>query len=102
MLWFSKSLQEIYNHVGFKEDWVICPIDDCTEKFWNIEGQTVKYADTKEEFKTESGQYFEDELYTQRFYDKWIYEGKDITMIFCNPGIDGMKWFRLFSNEKRV
>ena len=26
---YENALQAIYDHVGFKEDWVIAPIDDC-------------------------------------------------------------------------
>ena len=31
---FNDAKQAIYDHVGFKEDWVIYPIDDNTEMFW--------------------------------------------------------------------
>ena len=99
---YTKAIQAIYDHVGFVEDWVICPIDDCTEMFWSVEGQTVKYAKSKKEFLNEDGAYYEDELYTQRFYDKWVYEGKLFTMVFCDPNVDGVKWFRLFDNNKRL
>ncbi|MBK7380727.1 MAG: hypothetical protein IPJ03_17355 [Ignavibacteriales bacterium] len=98
---YNKALDRLYKHVGFKEDWVVYPINDCTDKFWNVEGDTVKYANTKEEFESESGEYFEDELYKQRFYDKWIYEGKQLTLIFCNTHIDGVCWFRIFDNDKK-
>lgn len=99
---YNKAKQELYDHVGFKEDWVVCPIDDCTDKYWDVQGLTVKYADSREEFESESGNYYEDELYTQRFYKKWVYEGKDLTMVFCNPGVDGVQWFRVFDNTKRM
>jgi hypothetical protein len=48
-----------YEHVGFKEDWVVCPIDDCTDKVWSTDGETVKYADSQEEFNSD-GLYYED------------------------------------------
>lgn len=99
---YLKAKQAVYDHVGFKEDWVVCPLDDCTHYYWNVEGKTVKYADTQHELETEDGSYYEDDLYTQRFYPKWVYEGDDFTMVFCNPGVDGMKWFRLFDNSKRI
>lgn len=99
---YEKSLQAIYDHVGFVEDWVVYPIDDCTDKFWNTDGETVYYADSEEEFKTEEGNFYSDDVYEQRFYDKWVYEGKDFTMIFCDPHVDGMKWFRIFDNTKRM
>lgn len=99
---YEKSLQAIYDHVGFKEDWIVYPLDDCTDKYWNTDGETVFYADSEKELREADGNYYEDQVYTQRFYSKWIYEGKEITMIFCNPFVDGMKWFRLFDNNKRI
>lgn len=99
---YTEALQSIYDHVGFKEDWVIAPIDDCTDTFWNTDGETVYYADSEEEFKTKEGNFYFENVYKQRFYKKWIYEGKDFTMIFCDPHVDGMKWFRLFDNSKRL
>lgn len=99
---YQKALQDIYDHVGFVEDWVVYPIDDCTESYWNADDTTVNYADTKEELINKNGEYYSDDIYTQRFYEKWIYEGEEITMIFCDPHVDGMKWFRIFDNSKRI
>ena len=98
---YTKALQEIYDHVGFKEDWVVCPIDDQTNCFWYVDGDSVIYAETMEKINSD-GDYYMDDIYKQRFYSKHVYEGKDITMIFCDPGVDGMKWFRIFDNNKRV
>jgi hypothetical protein len=98
---YSKALQAIYDHVGFVEDWVVYPIDIRTECFWRVDGNSVRYADTEEKFNS-NGDYYLDDIYTQRFYSKWVYEGEKYTMIFCNPCVDGMKWFRIFDNNKRM
>jgi len=98
---YNKAKEELYDHVGFTPDWVVCPIDDCTDMLWCVDGRTVRYAETKEEFQERSGNYYKDELYTQRFYSKHIYEGQDLTMVMCDPHVDGMRWFRFFSNSKR-
>lgn len=98
---YEKTKQAIYDHVGFEEDWVVCPIDDCTNMFWSVTENGVKFADTKKDYNSD-GDYYLDEIYTQRFYKKWIYEGKDFTMIFCDPHVDGMTWFRIFDNSKRM
>jgi len=97
----NDAVKKLYEHVGFKEDWVLCPIDDCTDKYWDEDGESVKYADSKEQFNSD-GDYYQDDIYKQRFYDKWVYEGKELTMIFCNPNVDGVQWFRVFDNEKRM
>jgi len=99
---YLESLQKIYDHVGFVEDWVIYPLDDQLNRYWDEDGDSVYYADTYEEFDSEDGGYYVDEIYKQRFYNQWVYVGDDFTMIFCNPGVDGMKYFRLFDNSKRM
>lgn len=104
---YQKALDAIYEHVGFVEDWVVYPLDDCTESYWKTDGdESLKYADTLEKLNSgneeDGGDYYQDEIYQQRFYSKWIYEGADFTMIFCDPHVDGMKWFRLFDNNKRI
>jgi len=97
---YDKALQAIYDHVGFVEDWVVYPIDDKTDHYWTIteNGSWVRYAKDK----TLNNDYYEDEIYTQRFYKKHVYEGEEYTMIFCDPHTDRQKWFRVFRNSMRV
>jgi len=99
---YLEALQKIYDHVGFVEDWVICPLDDNTDKYWDVDEESVCYADSYEDFDSENDGYYVDDIYKQRFYKKWVYEGEDFTMIFCNPGVDGMTYFKLFDNTKRM
>jgi hypothetical protein len=99
---YNDALNAIYEHVGFKEDWVICPIDDCTERYWYTDYENfVRHAVSIDQFFS-NGDYYRDDIYRQRFYDKWVYEGEDFTMIFCDPHVDNMKWFRVFDNKKRI
>jgi hypothetical protein len=100
---YNKALEAIYDHVGFKEDWVIYPIDDRTEYIWDIdeENKEIHYADSKEEFENQDGNYYVDELNTQNFYSKWVYIGKKYTMCFADTRTDGMKYFAIFLNELR-
>ena len=98
---YNNAEKLLYEHVSFTPDWVMCPIDDCTDKFWCIEGQTVKYAETIEALKDESGNHYEDDIYTQRFYEKHVFEGDKLTMVMCDPHTVGVKWFRFFDNRKR-
>lgn len=103
---YFEAQRELFDHVGFVPDWVEYAIDDATEYYWRIEGtqlteQSVKYAETPEQLDDEEGNYYRDEVYTQRFYSRWVYEGEEVTMIFCNPGVDGINWFKVFDNKKR-
>ena len=99
---YKSALQAIYDHVGFVEDWVIYPIDDATDYYWKTDGETVNYAESIGDLESGTGSCYEDEIYTQRFYKKHIFEGANYTMIFCNPHVDGMKYFRIFDNSKKV
>jgi hypothetical protein len=98
---FFVAQKALFDHVGFKPDWVEYAIDDHLDKVWSENGETVKYADSTEKFHN-GLDYFEDEIYTQRFYSKWVYRGKDVTMIFCNPHTDGVNWFKVFDNAKEI
>jgi len=109
---FNEALQALYDHVGFKDDWVVYPVDDRTEMFWEIipekesiftgdHVEHIKYATAIDQFNSDGG-YYEDELYTQRFYDKWVYRGEELTMIFVDTKTDGMKYFAFFSNDKEI
>jgi len=101
---YNTALKELYDHVGFKEDWVVYPVDDRTDMFWSLDGDSaVRYSETEEKLKDEAaGEYYEDEIYKQRFYSKWIYEGQDLTMIFVDTHVDGMRYFAIFSNSKKI
>ncbi len=98
---YEEAKYELYAHVGFKEDWVVCPIEDNTDMYWDVDDEVVRYAPDIERFHSD-GDYYEDEIYKQRFYTKWVYEGSRFTMIICDPHVDGMKWFKVFDNTKRV
>lgn len=104
---YNKAESELYAHVGFTPDWVVCPIDDCTNQHWQLVDKTlfggagVKYADSLPQFYSD-GDYYEDEIYTQRFYDRHVYRGERLTMIMCDPRVDGVKWFRFFLNDLEV
>jgi len=94
---------EIYAYFDYKEDWRIIPLDDCRQYFWRLEGEgpgEVQYADTEKELESETGNYYVETIYTQRFLPKWVYRGKDYTMICCDYDSDGNKFLRIFSNKK--
>ena len=98
---YNKALQVLYDHVGFKEDWVVYPIDDRTEMIWQADGDNVKYAETIEKFNSD-GDYYVDTIYKQRFYKKYWYIGKELTMIFVDTHTDGNKFFAFYDNKKKV
>lgn len=103
---YEDAKQAIYEHVGLEEDYVVCPIDDRTDSWWSLdeEQNEVYYADADnyEALFDGIGNYYQDDTYTQRFYKKWVYRGENFTLVMCDPHTDGMKWWRIFDNEKYV
>jgi len=98
---YNKALQAIYDHVGFVEDWVVYPIDDRTGMYFILSAESVKYAETIEKMVSD-GDYYQDEIYTQRFYEKHIYRGEKLTMVFVDTHTDGNKFFAVFDNAKEI
>ena len=95
--------KEIYEYFGYVEDWRVIPLSDCRKFYWHLEGDgpgTVYYANTPEDVATGEG--YSDTIYTQRLLPKWVYRGPEFTMVFCDPGVDGNKFLRVFDNAKEV
>ncbi len=95
--------KEIYEYFGYVEDWVTIPLDDQTDSYWHLEREAVRFADTIENLKNEdAGEYYENEIYRQRFLPKHVYRGEDYTMICVDTHTDGNKFLQVFSNELEV
>lgn len=92
----------IFEYFGYQENWRVIPIDDARMYFWRVNEQTdeVKYARTEEELKTQTGFYYVNEIYRQRFLDKWVYRGAEYTMIAVDTHTDGNKFLQVFDNSK--
>ncbi len=94
---------KIHEYFGYTEDWRVIPLDDAREFFWFVdstEKRVVGYADTEEDLKSRENNYYEDEIYTQRHLPKWVYRGEELTMVCCDPHVDGNKFLRVFDNSK--
>lgn len=122
---YHDALQAIYDHVGFVEDYVVYPIEDCTHLYWKItseyaswlremhekqtgeklehcEYQGVIFHETRESVEEHDGNNYEYEIYTQRFYQKHIYRGEDLVLIFVDTHTDGNKFFAIFDTHKEL
>ena len=103
---YFKLQKEIYDYFGYVEDWVVIPIDDAREYFWKLdqsfEGSgEVKFACYKDEITKEDSTY-SNSIYTQRFLKKWVYRGKDFTMVCVDTHTDGNKFLQIFDNKKEI
>ena len=100
---YFKLQKEIHEYFGYQEDWVVIPLDDGTDYFWSLDRDEVRFAEKKEDlFDEEAGNYYSNEIYTQRFLSKWVYEGKDYTMVVVDTHTDGNKFLQVFDNSKKV
>lgn len=103
---FITAQTALFDYFGYKEDWVAIPIDDAREYFWQIiggegHGGEVKFVESLETLNSD-GDYYSNEIYTQRFLPKWVYRGKDFTMICVDTHTDGNKFLQIFDNSKEI
>lgn len=104
---YFRIQKEIHDYFGYQEDWVAIPLEDKRDYFWKLTGEgygdSVRYACTEVELHDEeAGDFFEDEIYTQRFLPKWVYRGKDYTMVCADTHCDGNRFLMVFENSKEL
>lgn len=104
---YFKLREELFEYFGYKEDRSVIPISGYTKYWWQLEGEgpgpeIVRFADTVKEFNDQEGNYYEEEIYTQRYLPKWVYRGKDYTMVCVDTQTDGNKFLSIFDNAKEV
>jgi hypothetical protein len=100
--------KELFDYFGYKEDWKVIPLDDQLGRYWMICGPedenttAVAYSDkpfTPELIKA-GAELYGGNIYTQRFLPKWVYRGKEYTMVAVDTHTDGNKFLMVFENEK--
>lgn len=93
--------RQIFKHFGYVEDWRVLPLDDARRYYWRLDGEgpgNVCFADSEEELTTESGNYYEDAIYTQRSLPKWVYRAADYTLVVVDTNTDGNQLLKVFDN----
>lgn len=99
---YFKLLDEVYNYFGFVEDWTVYPLDDKREFDWIIKDDYEVVHGAKEDVVNNTGKQYTDTIHKDRFYDKWIYRGKDYTMIMVDTHTDGNKFLSIYDNSKEI
>lgn len=99
---YFKLLNEIYEYFGFVEDYVVLPLDDRREYDWEIINDSEVKFGKREDILNDTGNYYEDEIYKQRFYNKWVYRGEEFTMIMVDTHTDGNRFMAIFDNSKEI
>jgi hypothetical protein len=97
--------KEVFDYFGYIEDWRVLPLDDARKYYWHLTDDersgSVRFAETKERLEDEdAGEYYENEIYTQRHLPKWVYRGEEYTMICVDTHTDGNQFLQIFTNSK--
>ena len=97
------SLQaEIHKYFGYEEQWRVFPIEDSRKYFWRLDGQeVVEFADTEEELRNQTDNYFSNEIWHHRHLDKAVYAGPECTAVVVDTHTDGNSFLQVFDNSKR-
>ena len=99
---YDELRNKLFEYFGYVEDWRVLPFDDARKYFWRLDsgedGGNVCFADSEEELSTEEGNYYENEIYTQRHLKKWVYRGADYTMVVVDTHTDGNQFLQIFDN----
>jgi len=99
----------IHEAFGYVEDWVVIPIEDYRDQFWQVIGGDerglggrVIYSLEELTPKTikEGTKLYSAIIYAQRFLPKWIYRTEHFTMIAIDTQSDGNKFFVILDNKK--
>lgn len=98
---------KIFEYFGYVEDWVVLPLNDCTEYHWQLEqnqngGGCVSFAMRPEWIGSEIEDWFQYEIYTQCFLPKWVYRAEEYTMIVVDTHTDGNRFLSVFDNKKEI
>lgn len=93
--------QEIFDYFGYKENWRVLPFDDSRDYYWRLNNDNVEFAETLDRLNSD-GDYYSNEIYTQRHLDNHIYRGKDYTMMLVDTHVDGNQFLQIFDNSKEV
>ena len=92
---------KIFSRFGYIEDWRRLPLDDARGYYWRLDGEgpgTVRFARSEEKLASEDGDYYENEIYTQRHLPKWVYRADDYTLVVVDTRTDENKLLQVFDN----
>lgn len=102
----QKVEKKVHEYFGYVEDWKVIPLDYGLEYHWFLDESDdskvnhVTFAKNMEDFST--GEYYQNEIYRQRFLPKWVYRGEDYTMVVVDTNTDGNKFLQIFSNDLEI
>jgi hypothetical protein len=105
---YFKLQKELFKYFGYTQNWCIIPTDPCMGKYWMITGPKDQSSTsvvwspvqfTKQTIE-DGDSIYSGTIYTQRFLSKWVYRGKNHTMVSVDTHTDGNKALMIFDNDK--
>lgn len=102
---YERIRTKLFDYFGYVEDWRVIPVDFQLGRYWRLNGTgpgEVQYADSVEELNDQGGNYYVNEIYTQRHLPKWVYRGADFTMVVVDTHCDGNQFLQIFDNAKET
>jgi len=106
---YQRIKSEIFDYFGYEEDWRVIPIDDRRDAYWALSESedVVGYSPVADQvlpgLEGDYGEaYYEDEIYTQRHLNQYVYRAEKYTMICVDTHTDGNKFLAIYSNQREV
>jgi len=95
--------QKLRDHFEYVEDWRAFPWDDSREYYWSYfkEEGVVRFSESLKALGS-NGDYYEDEIFTYRHLEKWVYKANGFTMMIVDTHTDGNKFLRIFDDTKQI
>src|ERR1700733_7703846 len=97
---YFEMRRSVFAYFGYEENWRAIPLDDQRSRFWRLYGEgyggKVRDADTRKILDETDGEYYEHDIYTQRYLSKWVYRGGLYTMVCVDTRVDGNKFLMIF------
>ena len=102
---YFNTQKALFEALGYRQDWVKIPVEDCRGCHWMIVGSEkssatqIVYMDgpLSEEILSK-GDFYCGTLYTQRFLPQWVYRTDTHTMISVDTHCDGNKVLMIFDS----
>lgn len=100
---YFKLQAEVHAYFGYEENWRILPMTDERQYYWRLDGEgpgRVSFAEKAEYIDSDTQDWYQHEIYTQRHLKRWVYRAVDYTMICCDTHTDGNQLLCIFDNAK--
>jgi hypothetical protein len=95
--------EQIYQYFGYREDWLVIPLQDCCQYWWRVVGSPVnelQIAKTEQDLVSQTGSFRTAEIFRHRHISKSLYRTNRYTMVVVDTHQDGNKFLRILDNTK--